>query len=201
MGRSIYCSTCKKEKEPGRDNESRCKACKSEANKQRRALKRQEMGLRPFGSGRDPNCYRCKAVKENPKAGYCNACSRQHDNEWRLSTGRTKKHQDGLCPCGNEKIKPSHSGCKKCMNAYSAKWKREHPISEGQIEKIRVRQLTRYAIRSGYIIEKPCEICGEIKVDAHHDDYSKPLEVRFLCEKHHVEHHINEGFYIKRIKK
>lgn len=40
-------------------------------------------------------------------------------------------------------------------------------------------------------IEKgPCEKCGATeKVEAHHDDYSKPLEVRWLCPKHHKEHH------------
>ena len=64
MGRSIYCSTCKKEKEPGRDNESRCKLCKSEANKLKRLKKRQEAGLEPYGSGRSPYCCDCKGLKE-----------------------------------------------------------------------------------------------------------------------------------------
>ena len=39
------------------------------------------------------------------------------------------------------------------------------------------------------IPRKPCEVCGALKVDAHHDDYEKPYEVRFLCRKHHMEHH------------
>ncbi|MFC3331681.1 hypothetical protein ACFOEM_04310 [Paenalcaligenes hominis] len=34
-----------------------------------------------------------------------------------------------------------------------------------------------------------CEVCGKSKVDAHHDDYSKPLEVRWLCREHHMQHH------------
>lgn len=45
------------------------------------------------------------------------------------------------------------------------------------------------ASRDNKIERKPCEVCGE-KAQAHHDDYSKPLEVRWLCPKHHSEHHV-----------
>jgi len=34
-----------------------------------------------------------------------------------------------------------------------------------------------------------CEVCGEVKVDKHHYDYNKPLDVVFLCRKHHKEVH------------
>jgi hypothetical protein len=45
------------------------------------------------------------------------------------------------------------------------------------------------AIRRGELVRKPCEVCGDPKTDGHHDDYSKPLEVRWLCRVHHIEHH------------
>lgn len=45
------------------------------------------------------------------------------------------------------------------------------------------------AVHRGDLIPQPCEKCGEPKTQAHHDDYSKPLEVRWLCRKHHDEHH------------
>lgn len=45
------------------------------------------------------------------------------------------------------------------------------------------------AIRDGRLIRQPCEACGEAKSQAHHDDYSKPLNVRWLCTKHHAEWH------------
>ena len=59
---------------------------------------------------------------------------------------------------------------------------------------IRAKDLARRsvyrAIKSGKIIRMPCERCGEQKVEAHHDDYSKRLEVRWLCIKHHnLQHH------------
>lgn len=49
--------------------------------------------------------------------------------------------------------------------------------------------LTGNAIRDGRLIKKPCKVCGDIKVEAHHDDYAKPLKVKWLCKKHHAEHH------------
>jgi hypothetical protein len=34
-----------------------------------------------------------------------------------------------------------------------------------------------------------CEVCGEKKVEGHHDDYRKPLQVRWLCCAHHAREH------------
>jgi hypothetical protein len=45
------------------------------------------------------------------------------------------------------------------------------------------------AIRDGRLIRQPCDVCGEVKAQAHHDDYGKPLDVRWLCTKHHAEWH------------
>jgi sterol desaturase/sphingolipid hydroxylase (fatty acid hydroxylase superfamily) len=49
------------------------------------------------------------------------------------------------------------------------------------------------AIKTGKLIRLPCEICGAPKTDAHHDDYAKPLEIRWLCRSHHREHHAKFG--------
>lgn len=50
-------------------------------------------------------------------------------------------------------------------------------------------KLVAKAIREGKIIRQPCEVCDNPKTAAHHDDYSKPLEVRWLCYKHHTDWH------------
>jgi hypothetical protein len=48
------------------------------------------------------------------------------------------------------------------------------------------------AIASGRLTKNPCEKCGSPYVEAHHDDYTKPLDVRWLCKDHHEEvHHPN----------
>jgi deoxycytidylate deaminase len=48
------------------------------------------------------------------------------------------------------------------------------------------------AVRDKRVVKQPCEVCGSTIVQAHHDDYSKPLEVRWLCVPHHNEHHVQE---------
>lgn len=45
------------------------------------------------------------------------------------------------------------------------------------------------AIKLGHLIRQPCERCGSIKVDAHHEDYTKPLDVTWLCRPCHRERH------------
>ena len=45
------------------------------------------------------------------------------------------------------------------------------------------------AVKSGKLIKQPCEKCGDEKTQAHHDDYSKPLDVRWLCDPCHRAHH------------
>lgn len=56
-------------------------------------------------------------------------------------------------------------------------------------EKQKARMLTRNALISGKIIKLPCEVCGNKRVQAHHDDYSKPLKVKWFCALHHTEYH------------
>lgn len=50
-------------------------------------------------------------------------------------------------------------------------------------------------VRNGRMKKEPCKICGSSKSEAHHEDYSKPLEVVWLCKKHHHE------FDLKRQRK
>lgn len=54
------------------------------------------------------------------------------------------------------------------------------------------RQRMHYWLRKGHISRGPCQVCGNPKVQAHHDDYSKPLEVIWLCKIHHAWVHKEE---------
>lgn len=45
------------------------------------------------------------------------------------------------------------------------------------------------AKRDGIITSEPCQVCGNPNSQGHHEDYSKPLEVIWLCPKHHAGLH------------
>lgn len=54
------------------------------------------------------------------------------------------------------------------------------------------RRKTQWAILTGKLVPQPCERCGlavmaggKRVVHAHHDDYDKPLDVRWLCRPCH----------------
>jgi hypothetical protein len=44
------------------------------------------------------------------------------------------------------------------------------------------------AVKSGKLKRLPCQVCGGGDSHAHHADYSRPLDVAWLCERCHVEH-------------
>lgn len=46
------------------------------------------------------------------------------------------------------------------------------------------------AIRDGRLTREPCVVCGTCnRLHAHHEDYAKPLDVIWLCVRHHRLHH------------
>ena len=58
----------------------------------------------------------------------------------------------------------------------------------------REKKLAHYAVgnavKAGTLIKQPCRECGEKKVQAHHEDYSRPLDVIWLCASHHRKLHL-----------
>ncbi len=52
-------------------------------------------------------------------------------------------------------------------------------------EKADAEKAARNAVAKGLLMREPCLFCDDIKVHAHHHDYSEPLAVTWLCAKHH----------------
>lgn len=59
-------------------------------------------------------------------------------------------------------------------------------------DRVKARRLVRAEVDAGRMTRAPCEVCGEAKTHGHHDDYTKPLQVRWLCRKCHDAHHTKE---------
>lgn len=74
-------------------------------------------------------------------------------------------------------------GTYKRPKVYDIPWTLRNP------EKRKAQIKVGNAVRDKKLFKKPCEKCGDPIAEAHHDDYSKPLDVRWLCRKHHVKHH------------
>lgn len=53
----------------------------------------------------------------------------------------------------------------------------------------KAHQAVQRALASGKLLRQPCEQCGAPKTHAHHADYSKPLEVQWLCPLCHKAVH------------
>ena len=75
--------------------------------------------------------------------------------------------------------------CRTCETATREKLRRLRP------EKGKVKGIARYAMQTGRIaIGSECGTCGSNKnMHKHHDDYSKPLEIRWLCARCHMKLH------------
>ena len=62
------------------------------------------------------------------------------------------------------------------------RYRKENP------EKYEAHKKVQIALLMGWLTRQPCIKCDE-KADAHHEDYSKPLEIVWLCRAHHKERH------------
>jgi hypothetical protein len=75
-----------------------------------------------------------------------------------------------------------HRSPEKSVSSVRA-WEARNP------EKKAAHLVVSKALRRGLLHRSPCERCGACKVDAHHEDYAKPLEVTWLCRACHKQRH------------
>lgn len=73
-------------------------------------------------------------------------------------------------------------------DCYLKDWRDKFPI------KYKAITMVGNALRDLKLFKEKCEECeSEDKVHAHHDDYSKPLNVRWLCPTCHSKWHVENG--------
>lgn len=81
-------------------------------------------------------------------------------------------------------IKYLHLSLKRSTNPKLKKKYKRDPLKEY------ARVAVAAAIKRKELTRLPCEKCGNEKSEGHHENYTKPLEVVWLCKKHHVERHV-----------
>lgn len=144
--------------------------------------------------------YRQRARKDG-RFPHCKACNREQAREWReKNPDRKAEHQQRYRQRHPKKSAEQH-------RRYQRRYHLRYPGKRTEIRqrhrrsnplKNQARAKLYRAVQSGKI-EKPqkCEGCGSAPPDpselhGHHADYSKPLDVEWLCGECHVERHREE---------
>jgi hypothetical protein len=104
-----------------------------------------------------------------------------------------ERYLSGIKKANDERRKDPEKWAKKLeQNRVSAKKHKEKRNAYAKTRdklKLAARRAIRNRIYRGYMKRGSCDVCGVPNADAHHANYSKPLEVRWLCRKHHAEAH------------
>lgn len=101
---------------------------------------------------------------------------RDYMKKWRKEHPQAERNQqkkDGILYRERHPEKAKEQITKAVSN-----WRKNNP------EKNRAHRVVFSAKRNGTLIQQPC-FCGNPKTEAHHKDYSKPLQVEWLCKIHH----------------
>ena len=119
------------------------------------------------------------------------SCSRCHEFKNPADFDHSRASRDGR-----------HHRCKACdrkrdrqriasgaLSASSTGWQNRNP------QAVRAHRLLHAAIHRGEIQRQPCVGCGTSNAHGHHEDYSKPLDVVWLCRLCHHERHRLERLF------
>jgi hypothetical protein len=127
-------------------------------------------------------CTKCggtfplKLFYKEPKTGKrrseCKTCKANRLSEWK------RKNREHVREYEREHHKVSHHRIQK-NKRFRKRYAEKFP------ERVKAVQKVNNAIRDKRLFRKPCEVCGNQKSEAHHWDYSKPLEVSWFCKPHH----------------
>jgi len=144
-------------------------------------------------------CFKCgkkKALSEfykHPQMGdghlnKCKECTKKDSRKTRADNLDYYQEYDRNRPNAKERAQQAKLYQKtkkgKIIKAKCSKnWGLNNP------EKRKAQNMVNNAVRDGKIIKLPCEHCDNPKSQGHHPDYTKPLEVIWLCATcHSLEH-------------
>lgn len=119
----------------------------------------------------------------------CPRCKKYKSSEFFHKSARRYDGLQGKCKqCQNEMYRLRRATSESVRKAYyekSQRYIKKYP------ERQQARMFVSQALKEGVLIKKPCEVCFESKVHAHHPDWSEPLNVVWLCPSHHKAAHVS----------
>lgn len=88
------------------------------------------------------------------------------------------------CACGEQRRSGQHN-CRACHAAWQRQHRRRHgELTAEQRRRANCRSYTHVLIARGRLLRGPCDGCGTTDgVEAHHDDYDQPRQVRWQCRR------------------
>ena len=151
-----------------------------------------------FDDGLSPQCKDCHRT-------YRISSGRQRPVGWERKTSDSAIYQREWRAANPEKIKGYEKNRPYDPVKERAKYERKMKRLKGEgyvvgraqsqlgAEELAIRRKARTAyktaLKRGKLQRLPCMVCGDVDADGHHPDYSKPLDVVWLCGPHHVEAH------------
>ena len=127
--------------------------------------------------------YRHKAMRDG-HLGKCKDCTKRD----------ALKHREANL----EKVRAYDRERAKLPHRIQSNTNRTRLYRQDNPEKNKAHFLADKAIRNGKLKQEPCLVCGaKERVEKHHNDYSKPLDVIFLCSAHHSAIHFGKLSLVK----
>lgn len=81
-----------------------------------------------------------------------------------------------------------------CHSCHASNMRRTRPkyseLTNEQRLKANARAYANVYQRRGQLAQRPCEECGSAHAEKHHEDYTRPLYVHWLCRPCHIALHV-----------
>lgn len=133
----------------------------------------------------------------------CRKCFKSKPIEEFIKAKVNKDGYNNFCKfCNNETTKKWQKANRDKVNKYSRT--NYHKTKEDKQFKSNCRRKTYKILKRRKIefYQKDCFICGDIAQEIHHNDYTNPFDIYFLCRKCHKHIHVlmNKGYEFSKLK-
>lgn len=167
--------------------------------------RRRKLGI-PEKKLKEGLCALCNSNTLLTHKGTCEKCySREYNQEYNKKFAKHRKEwfrehnsKPDIKKKHREYSRKYYEKNQEEIISYSKEYQKNPKVRQRlkEIEKIRrskpdysikakARSLARKAVNEGKIKRQCCEICKNPEAVKHHPDYSKPLEIRWLCSRCH----------------